>query len=398
MRWTKLQAVHAIARLGGEDAWLTLWECFTRDADYDVRRAASKRLERNAWSAYPFLEQPIECHILHAGYRASSGKALKPEDANPNWSKESFVALGWVLPAIVSGLSEELRDGKGGQGEPSKDEPDSLTRAREQLGSFATLAYEGCRPELEESLAQGFKADAMRHASDPAQKFRGPGWVASNRRLVADIALPKAESWYARMLLYQALALYAITGANRDDTMDILAYQLQRTRERHPLARKAARLARRALRHAQFKGARWEAFIWSDDVEDAGRLPAVLSRNTAQLVGDVTVLVDLKEGSPTDRHEGFGHMEELPYCLSDSRDRHEILGTGCPAQCGWGFCPYRAASPDEPNEHRGISRGFCRGERRLAFKPGKRPPPWQRRIGRRRMREFWEQMEYKARR
>jgi hypothetical protein len=399
MRWTKLQAVPAIARLGGGDAWLTLWEHFTRDADFDVRRAASKQLDRNAWSAYPFLEQPIERHILHAGYRAANGKALKSEDRkDPNWSRESFVALGWVLPAIVSGLSEELRDGEEGQGEPSAEEPDSLTRAREQLGSFATLAYEGCRPELEESLAQGFKADAMRHASDPSRKFRGPGWVASNRRLVADIALPKAESWYARMLLYQALGLYAITGANRDDTMDILAYQLQSMRERHPLARKAAKLARRALRHAQFKGARWEAFIWSDDVEDAGRLPAVLSPDTAQLVGDVAVLVDLKDGSPTDRHEGFGYMEELPYCLSDSRDRHEILGTGCPAQCGWGFCPYRAASPDEPNEHRGISRGFCRGERRLAFKPGKRPPPWQRRIGRRRMREFWEQMEYKARR
>jgi hypothetical protein len=399
MRWTKLQAVPAIARLGGRDAWLTLWEHLTRDTDYDVRRAASKQLERNAWSAYPFLEQPIESHILHAGYRAFNGKALKPEDAKaPNWSRESFVALGWVLPAIVSGLSEELRDEGGDQGEPSEDEPGSLTRAREQLGMFATLAYEGCRPELEESLAQGFKADAMLHASHPSRKFRGPGWVASNRRLVADIALPKAESWYARMLLYQALSLYAITGANRDDTMDILAYRLQRTRERHPLARKAARLARKALRHAQFKGARWEAFVWSDDVEDAGRLPAVLSRNTAQLVGDVAVLVDLKEGSAPDRHESFGHMEELPYCLSGSRDRHEILGTGCPPQCGWGFCPYRAASPDEPNGHHGISRGFCRGERRLAFKPGKRPPPWQRRLRRRRMREFWEQMEYKARR
>ncbi|HET7446052.1 MAG TPA: hypothetical protein VFJ57_15490 [Solirubrobacterales bacterium] len=398
MRWTKLQAVPAIAALKAGDPWPTLWEHFTRDPDYDVRRAASKELEKNAWNAYPHLKQPIEGNILHAGYRASNGKALKAEKAKDGWSKESFVALGWVLPAIVSGLSEELRDGETGQGEPAKREPDSLTRAREQLGMFATLAYEGCRPELEESLAQGFKADAMRHAADPSRKFRGPGWVASNRRLVADIALPKAESWYARMLLYQALALYAITGANRDDTMDIFAYQLHRTRERHPLARRAARAARKALRHARFKGTRWEAFIWSDDVEDAGRLPAVLSRNTAQLVGDVAVLVDLKEGSPHDRRESFGHMEELPYCLSHSRDRHEILGTGCPPQCGWGFCPYRTSAPDEPNEHRGISRGFCRGERRLAVKFGKRPPPWQRRIGRRRMREFWEQMEYKARR
>jgi hypothetical protein len=402
MRWTKLQALQAIARLGGENAWLTIWKHFTGDDDYDVRRAASGELDQNAWNAYPDLQERIEEHILRAGYRASKGKALKSKDTkDPGWSKESFEALGWVLPAIVSGLSEELRDkGEGeSQDEPSKSKPqNSLDGARTQLGMFATLAFEGSRPELEDSLAQGFKADAMCHVADPTRKFRGPGWVASNRRLAADIALPRAESWYARMLLYQALALYAITGANRNDTMDIFANRLHRTRERHPLARRAARLARKALRHARFKGSRWEAFIWSDDVEGSGRLPAVLSRGTAQLVGDVTVLVDLKEGSSHDHHERFGHMEELPYCLSRSRNRHEILGTGCPPECGWGFCPYRAASPDEPDRHRGVSRGFSRGERRLATKVGALPPPWQRRIRRRRMRKFWEQMEFKARR
>jgi hypothetical protein len=90
-------------------------------------------------------------------------------------------------------------------------------------------------------------------------------------------------------------------------------------------------------------------------------------------------------------------MEELPHCLNRSPNRHEILGSGCPSHCGWGFCPYRAAAPDEPNEHRGLSRGFCRGERRIVAW-GQRPPSWQRKISRRRMREFWEQMEFKARR
>ena len=400
MRWTKLQALPAIARLDGTEAWVTIWTHFTGDDDYDVRRAAGGELDRNAWKAYPHLRERIEEHILRAGYRASKGKALKSEDSKDrSWSKKSFEALGWVLPAIVSGLSEELRGEGEGHGKSSKSKPqNSLDGARAQLGRFATLAFEGGRPELEDSLAQGFKADAMCHASDPNKRFKGPGWVASNRRLTADIALPRAESWYARMLLYQALALYAITGANRDDTMDVFAYRLHRTRERHPLARRAAKLARKAVRHARFKGPRWEAFVWNDDVEGSGRLPAVLSLGTAQLVGDVTVLVDLKEGSAPDHHESFGHMEELPYCLSGSPNRHEILGTGCPSQCGWGFCPYRAASPDEPTKHRGVSRGFSRGERRLAGKFGAMPPPWQRRIRRRRMREFWEQMEFKARR
>lgn|GEM_PF-1442196 len=429
MRWTKLRAVPAIANLGGKESWLTIWERFARDGDYDVRRAASRQLEKNARRAYPDLFDAIERHILEAGARSAEGEPLKPTDKQRERAggsfvaRKSFVALGWVLPAIVSGLSEELRGSAPAEAgadrpstdaeEPSTDGADGkqgadaafrrpetreecLNRARVQLIKFATLAFEGLRPELEDSLAQGFKADAMRHAS-ARSAFKGPGWVASNRRLVADVGLPHATSWYARMLLYQALALYGIAGTNREDTLDMLSFRLHSTRERHPLTRRAAKLARRALRHAELKGSRWEAFIWSDDVEDAGRLPTVLSRGVGQLVGDVAVLVDLKGGSPPERQESFGHMEELPYCLSKSRDRHEILGSGCPPECGWGFCPYKAASPDEPNEHRGLSRGFCRGERRLV-KPGTRPPAWQRSIGKRRLREFWEQMEYKARR
>jgi len=411
MRWTKLQALPAVAELGNA-AWRLIWTHFTHDPDYSVRRAASLRLEWNACRAYPHLGHEIEARILHAGRRAANGLPLQLVE-EPDWGQDAidgFRALGGVLPAIVSGLGEELRADYGYEAEPDwsgagsdgarasrLDSPEgSLDHARLQLETLVALAYEGNRHELEEALAQGFKADAMRHASDPAKAFTGPGWVVSNRRLVADVALPHAESWYARMLLYQALALYAIAGTSSEDTLDVFTNRLHPTRERHPLARQAAKLARKAMQRAELGLARWNAFVWSDDVEDAGRLPPSLGHRAAQLVGDVALLVDLKEGSPPDRHGTFGHMEELPYCLSGSPNRYEILGTGCPEHCGWGFCPYRAASPDEPDEHRGISRGFCRGERRFTF--GKRPPSWQRSINARRLREFWQQMEYKARR
>jgi hypothetical protein len=268
--------------------------------------------------------------------------------------------------------------------------------APQRLEELATLAFGGGRPKLEDALAQGFKADAMRHAADSSREFKGPGWVASNRRLAADIALPHAESWYARMLLYQALALYGVAGNGKEDAMDVFAYRLHRTRERHPLVRQAAKLSRSSLRRADLKSERWKAYVWSDAVEDAGSVPASLSHRATQLVGDVTVLVDLKEGSPPDRQGKFGYMEELPHCLSGSRDRHEILGAGCPSHCGWGFCPYRAVAPDEPDELRGVSRGFCRAQKRAALHV--RSPVWQRRIPKRKMYEFWRQMEFKARR
>jgi len=391
MRWTKQKALPAVAGLNIEQSWLAIWQWFARDTDYEVRRSASRQLERNALQAFTLLGKEIEKTILGAGQRAAEGLPLAAYDEK--WDAQSimtFEALGWVLPAIVSGLNEEMGDEGGAATEKS------LQEARMRLEELTALAFEGGRPKLEESLAQGFKADAMRHAAAPGKEFTGAGWVVGNRRLVADVGLPHAESWYARMLLYQALALYAVAGTGREDAFDVLSHQLARTRERHPLARQAAKLSRSALRRAAVGNDRWMAFVWSDEVEGAGGLPTVLGRRAGQLVSDVTILVDLKEGSAGAHHEKFGHMEELPYCLSGSRDRHEILGAGCPSHCGWGFCPYRAAAPDEPNQHRGISRGFCRAQRRAAV--WQRPPIWQRAISRRRLRDFWRQMEYKARR
>lgn len=417
-RWTKLGALKAISLLGHRDSWLLIWERFTTDQDYDVRCAAGHELERHACLAYPALQDEIEARILEAGARAAEGQNIQSVSADGGGagavqSTRSFTTLGWVLPPIVSGLSEELHV-EGGSGRDPGWRPeegrrgaaeswggplpesleDCLKCARRQLEGFATLAYEGNHHELEESLAQGFKADAWRHAADTSRGFTGPGWVVGNRRLVADVALPHAESWYARMLLHQALALYAIAGTQAEDTLDVTARRLHLSRERHPFVRQAAKLARTAVRRAQIGKARWSAYIWNDEVEGGGRLPTALSRRTAQLVGDVAVLVDLKEGSPLDRHVNFGHMEELPHCFSRSPNRYEILGAGCPHDCGWGFCPYRAASPDEPNEHRGIGRSFCKAQQRAA----KRAPAWQRNISKRRLREFWKQMEYKARR
>lgn len=391
MRWTKQKALPAIAGLDSRESWLAVWQWFARDTDYEVRRSASRQLERNALRAFAELGGGIKKTILDAGARAAAGLPLAGQ--GEGWDTESimtFEALGWVLPAVVSGLNEEMGDEGGAETEKS------LEEARMRLGELTALAFQGGRPKLEDSLAQGFKADAMRHASAPGKEFTGAGWVVSNRRLVADVGLPHAESWYARMLLYQALALYAVAGTGREDTLDVLAHRLERTRERHPFARQAAKLSRAGLRRAAIGSERWMAFLWSDEVEGAGGLPTVLSDRAGQLVSDVTVLVDLKEGSAAAHHEKFAHMEELPHCLSKSRDRHEILGSGCPSHCGWGLCPYRAAAPDEPNQHRGISRGFCRAQRRASAR--QRPPAWQRVIGRRRLRDFWRQMEYKARR
>jgi hypothetical protein len=440
-RWTKLGAIRGIATLDAPERWSSIWE-FARDNDYAVRRAASTAMKESAYEAYGALEQPIAKLIARAAARSALGLGLdaprsdvvETPDAALNgrspklsrgrlaewlqwrsgegstraqevgWAEKDILglrALGWVLPAIVSGLREE-RPGPGAA--PARATNGELDMsfeqqrraacargARQALEQLVALAFTGHNPDLEGSLAEGFKGDAMRHAEDREGRFAGPGWIASNRRLVIESCLDRARFWYARMLLHQALALYAIAGANRDETLEVLARDRG---ERHPFVRAAVELARRAVERKELGSDRWRGCVWDDENQVAGRRSGPLGDDAAQLVADVTVLLDLKEGSPEECQVQFGSMHELPLCLSLSRDRAEILGSGCPSQCGWGLCPYEQPPPDEPNAHRGVSRAFCRQQQQIAWR---HRPGWQRAIGRRALKGFWHEMEHRAR-
>lgn len=350
------------------------------------------------------------------------------------WSTEdidSLAALGSILPAIMSGFREDpsielestwadeaaddahehapspgITSAQDREDEDismimchrpwiRKERLDYARRARYALESLVALAFEGSHGDLESAVAQGFRSDALRHAESPERNFSGPGWVTSNRHLVAGICLDHATFWYARIALYQALALYAVAGASAQETFDIFARHTGRGgRDRHPFTRRAARLARAAVRRSELRSGRWLAYVWGDEGKDTGRRAAQLTNGAAQLLADVTVLLNLNEHSPEDRQEGFVQMQSLPYCLSGSRDRSEILGEGCPSQCGWGLCPYQQSPPDEPDTHRGVRRAFCRQQREIALR---RKPPWQRGIHRKTLREFWREMELRAR-
>jgi hypothetical protein len=479
-RWTKLRAIEAIAvpcdsneedvgegktleALGGPARWERIW-VFARDPDYDVKRAASKALEENAYEAFRALAPAIETLIERAAARSAYGHWLvRPEhsDGQPghdalgvrallalltgasdgthdvaNWRRdediEALKALGSILPAIVSGFREDpsidletswpaergnhANGGASGTGasmrqDATDEEPENYITchpprirqerldyarwARRSLESLVALAFEGGHGDLESAVAQGFRSDALRHAQYPERNVTGPGWVTSNRQLVAGICLDHASFWYARIALYQALALYAIAGADAQETFDILARHMRRGgRDRHPFTQRAARLARAAVRRSELRSGRWLAYVWGDEGKDTGRRVAQLTTRAAQLLADVTVLLNLNQSSPEDRQDTFVQMQTLPYCLSGSRDRSEILGEGCPSKCGWGLCPYRQPPPDEPNGHRGVRRAFCRQQREISLR---HKPPWQRGIHRKKLREFWREMEMRAR-
>ncbi len=432
-RWTKLGAIASIAALHPErERWTRIWE-FARDPDYKVRRAASAEIEKNANVAYRELQQDIVRLILRAAARSSMGLTLlapprapnEDAEAEPNAPRKRFAiepwehhndvlalkALGWILPAIVSGLREEPSGQSPGptialNGSPNGDRSQKVLppeaqaayvrSARQALEWLVALAFEGGHHDLEASVAQGFKSDAMRHAEDPEQRITGPGWVASNRRLVADICLAHSEFWYARMLLHQSLALYAIAGASREETFESFARFLGSGGERHRFVYRAAKLARRAVERRLAGSGLWTGLIWNNEAEVVARRATMLDDDAALLVADVTLLLNLNELSSEDRQAQFGYMRDLPHCLGASPNRREILGAGCPAKCGWGLCPYKQPPPDEPNAHRGVSRAFCRQQQQIAARRF-RAPSWQRVIRRRKLEDFWWEMERRVR-
>lgn len=414
-RWTKLAAIASIAKLPQEKCWKRIWE-FARDPDYKVRRAASVEIERNASAAYGALEEEIRELILHAAARSAQGLALDlSTHGDADWRRDDHAlmlcALGSVLPAILSGLREESfllagltapsanGSGNGSSADGTADvqrRAEQVRAAREALDWLVALAFKGGRHDLEAAVAQGFKSDAMGHADEQGAWESGPGWVAGNRRLVAEICLSRAEFWYARMLLHQAIGLYAIAGSPREADFESFARSLNETREPHEFVRRAARLARRAVERKQVRSSLWSGLIWNDEGEVVGRRATGLDDDAAALVADVTLLLNLNERSAEDRQAQFGHMQQLPHCLAHSPDRREILGGGCPSKCGWGLCPYKQPPPDEPNTHRGVSRAFCRQQQQIAARR-RRPRPWQRNIKRKALEDFWWELERRAR-
>ena len=431
-RWTKLQAIPSIAALEIPTGWECMWE-FARSRDQEVRRAASEAIAGDAFAAYEALQAEIDKLLERAAYRSARGLTLdyaarsashageepgvdreSSIDGGKAWNEKDDVpslwALGWILPAMVSGLREHGSDfsqdgsavaGLDGGGPAvaggaldAGGHPESVRGAREALERFVRLAFQGEHPELEASLAQGFKNDAMQHADAP-KWGSGPGLVAYNRRFVADVCIDSADYWYARLVLHQALALYTIAGSSRQLAFDIFGRLLHRGREPHPFVWRTARLARRAVRRGAIGSDRWASLIWVDEGVAVSTRPTEMTREAAQLVADVTLLLNLRERAPEDRRAQFPQMRELPHCLSTSANRDEILGAGCPSRCGYGLCPLSQPPADEPNGQRTVSRAFCRGQHEIAFH---HKPPWQRRhIRKRRLREFWRRMEVLAR-
>ncbi|MGP8303588.1 NACHT domain-containing protein [Streptomyces inhibens] len=350
------------------------------------------------------------------------------------WRSNSMGA--WVLPMLIQS------NGVTHLGSPRQALEEWVSFAGTEDTARRRGVMPGYRSALDVSLAQGFKyaanqkpnADTNRHARDFLRKQ-------------AEEMLKHSTFWYTRLTLLHALTLWELP----DDVAEPQSIDrpssdprgqvdhwlaLGRHQQEHPLVRAAADLAVRALR--TLRPAR---FLWIDDVGVAAEIGTVMGRpleqrahnlwippsigwttldtDAQQLLADVLLLMMLSERGyrPKDLFRALAHsaadpLLRLPACLSENRRRLDVLravgfaqqpGSNCSDECSLMMCPYPAKVENLRLE---FSEAFCLHQRDLlkTWQPRawlhmrfRRQAWWQHEIPISKMRQFWEDLCYRAR-
>jgi hypothetical protein len=355
---TKRAALDQLAALGGKSAVKALWD-YAADEDYGVRWRAAHRLvgrcshatgETPAGAdAYRVLDGEIENSLAVAEQCLT-----QPEDARPDdWDPEILPLkhLAWILPAIRTGAI------RGGAHETASAVSGHLTR-------LLRLNCEGVTNQrgLEASIAQGFKVDAAIEYEDAlAGHSRNPE-AADESMLEAVRLLATSKFWYSRLNLVQAITLHVVVARGKSE--QVATIEAVAERDEHPFVRAAAGLCVKAVEKAS-QGSPGDArlYVWDDEGVVVGGRPPNLAREAIQLVGDMSVLLNLNETGTVVQREEFGTKQGLPHCIGQSKDRRELFDPhlGCHDDCKFKLCPLHPA-PGR-SAHREISRAFCRHQR-----------------------------------
>jgi hypothetical protein len=363
-----------LGELSGEGALLALWR-YGDDADYGVRWGAARKLvERcrgdgdgapardgvlTGAAAYAVVGEEVRRGLAVAARCLDAGR--EPDD----WEPEILPLkhMGWMLPPL------RTRARLGGDGALAEEVGRDLAELL-RLEAAGVTRQKG----LEASIAQGFKADALMHP--------GAGVDEDAGRL---LARPGAF-WYSQLNLIHAVTLRARSG---DGSLDVVRPFADEPR--HPFVRAAAGMCVAALERPGEDLRRW---VWDDESVVVAARPRGLDPAAIQLVGDLTLLLNLNETGNPEQREAFGGRDVLPHCMAGSRTRLELFDERHPCTCEFRLCPYVPAA-GRMSAHRDLSRPFCRHQRLHATPANARR--WGSRVGRRALRDVWRRLESLAR-
>jgi hypothetical protein len=394
----KRAALDQIKLLGGAKAVEALW-AYAEDEDYDTRWGAVERLVRRCSGvdaadgeemrspvgaeAYQVLDPKIKAALDIARPLLDEPEQKRPDDWAP--AIAPLKQMAWMLPALRTGAKD----------------PALRAKIDERLSDLLDLERNRVTLQrgLEASVAQGFKADARLHPLEPPDRY------------AIDMLHHRAVFWYSQLNLVHALALRMARDPDSGSRSlaEIVATVEQRERDAkrrrldgtaglgglHPMLRFAAKLCVKGLkgRPGEERAERIERRVWDDEGVVVSGRPTSLDPSAAQLVGEITVLLNLNETGGFRQRQEFGEEPTLPHCLQGSHDRGE-LQNGCHEDCRFRLCPLQPAR-DRLSAHREISRTFCRDQRLHAKRFTARR--WGSRVSRRALPEFWRWLEAQAR-
>lgn len=376
-------AVEQLLHMAGERAIEALWE-YACDYEYSVRWAAANGLVARCSQdtsrpaglgvrvagihAYDVVARHIEADLARAEPCCDLPEDQRPDD----WDGEvlPLKQMAWILPALRTSTARSS-------------DPKLAARVASHLERLLNLEAKKVTRQrgLEASLAQGFKADAFLNRDAP----------------VADEALKLLGRddvfWYSQINLLQAIALRTKPGpAGRKtrETLGRLAALAQ-----HPLVKSSAWLCLEGLDSAaNGEPGAVDLYIWDDEGVVVSGRPRDLHPDAIQLVGEITVLLNLNETGSLKQREAFGGEKRMPYCMSDSRNRMELFDDriGC-HQCEFKLCPYRPTAG--MSARREISRAFCRHQALHAR--ARTAKKWGSHVKQRALSEFWTRYESETR-
>jgi hypothetical protein len=293
---------------------------------------------------------------------------------------------------------------------------------------------------LEIALAQGFMLAANRRPA-AAERYERHRSVLVNK---AESALRHSRFWFAQLTLIQALTLLTLPSdrhaglrdrGHGSDPQAMVDYWLsiagsslavqehQGGHQIHPFVRKMGELAVHALNTRQP-----EHFCWVDEsgtIKQVGSLPMRGSRplehrlwllpsfgwsslhpDARQLLGDVQVMLNLanRGNRRFDREVRLAKLEssQLPPCMTRDRSVMRVTatagsaevsvpGSNCHDDCQVRLCPYPPFG-GELSHRDELTEGFCRHLSRVG-----RPEKYERALGRKAIRRFWESMVVRVR-
>lgn len=352
-----------------------------------------------------------------------------------SWHGDTMRA--WILPMLVDSTMMNRHHST-----PRDDLERWVRIATGDSESPAATATPGTDIGLGVALAEGFRYAANRRTGSQSDEQARKFLVKQAEEL-----LKRSAFWYTRLMLLQALTLWALPDDASED-MPIRGHRSapqglvkewltmgEGKNKEHPLVRAAGDLAVRALQTRCP-----ERFLWIDEAATVDRMGTdvdfprmrrahhvwippstgwrVLDPMAQQLLADVLLLVVLRERGYRLRDlfhildRSSREFTEIPYCMIRHRARLDPVrgvehtlqpGVNCTDACRLRLCPYPAKVENLRME---FSEVFCLQQRDLLrrWQPRmwlglrfRREAPWQRKVPVAGMRRFWDQMGQRAR-